>query len=153
MKVNWATQEDITEIESHAETCFKDMGLDKLGLTYCGQSNTNNLTRYVNNENYIVLKCFKDNSILGVLTAYIATEIFNDNKSVINVFMIQAKPSLKKTTKGRVVHALIKKIEDICKKAKVNTLQIGAMPCNKMGSYFAKNDYTQGDIIYYKEVI
>ena len=152
MKISYIEKEDIEEIELSGKACFLNMQLDKLGLKYCKKSYKNNLQRYIDNDLYLALKCSDDKQILGALCAYGSSQIFSDSHTALNVFMMQAKPTLKPFTKGRVIKKLLQETQRICKATNINVLQIGTMHSNDMSKYFERRNFKQGDIFYYKEV-
>jgi|DEB0MinimDraft_3_1074331.scaffolds.fasta_scaffold03492_3 hypothetical protein len=153
MNVEYVTNNDIDEIVSFGEQCFRNMKLDKLGLNYCKKSHTQNMKRYINTDTYVSIKCMKDQSIIGFLSAYASPQIFNNDRGIMNVFTIQAKPGLPSITKGRVVNALRVFIEDICKKVGIQLINFQAMISNDLSKYLEKHNYKKGDILLYKEVI
>ena len=152
MKVSYIEEKDIDEIEASGKACFLNMNLDDLGLKYCSKSYKDNLMRYITNDNYLAIKCVCDNVIFGALCGYGSPQIFSNNHSAFNVFMMQALPSLKPFTKGRVIKKLLNKTQDLCKAAGIHVLQVGTMASNDMSTYFERRNYKQGDIFYYKEV-
>lgn len=152
MKVSYIEKKDIDEIEMSGEACFLNMNLNSLGLTYCKETYKKNLKRYIETDIYLALKCHNDSEILGALCAYGSSQIFSNNHTALNVFMMQAKPTLNTFTKGRVIKKLLKQTQDICQKAKINVLQIGTMASNNMSAYFERKNFIKGDIFYYKEV-
>jgi len=153
MKIEYVTHNDIDQIVSFGEQCFKNMKLDKLGLKYCKKSHIQNMKRYINTDTYVTIKCMKDESIIGFLGAYASPQIFNNDRGIMNVFTIQAKPCLPSITKGRVVNAFRVFIEDICKKVGIQLINFQAIISNDLSKYLEKNNYKKGDILLYKEVI
>lgn len=153
MNIEYVTYDDINEIVSFGEQCFKNMKLDTLGLKYCKKSHIENMNRYINSDTYVTIKCMKENSIIGFLCAYASPQIFNNNCGIMNVFTIQAKPCLPSITKGRVVNAFRVFIEDICKKVGIQLINFQAMVSNDLSKYLEKHNYKKGDILLYKEVI
>jgi hypothetical protein len=153
MIVEYVTNNDIDEIVSFGEQCFKNMKLDTLGFNYCKKSHTENMTRYINTDTYVAIKCMKNQSIIGFLAAYASPQIFNNDRGIMNVFTIQAKPKLLNITKGRVVNAFRVFIEDICKKVGIQLINFQTMVSNDLSKYLEKHNYTKGDILLYKEVI
>lgn len=152
MKVEYIQDQDINQIQMYGELCFKNMELGQLGLSYSEVSHKDNLLRYINTDNYVALKVVENNKILGVLCAYASPQIFNNNKSIMNVFIFQALPTLSPIKKGRVISKLIKKINELSKKVNIDVISFGTMATLDMSSYFLKNNYKQGDIYFYKEV-
>jgi len=153
MNIEYVTYDDIDEIVSFGEECFNHMKLNTLGLKYCKKSYIENMKRYINTDTYVTIKCMKENSIIGFLSAYASPQIFNNNCGIMNVFTIQAKPCLPSITKGRVVNAFRVFIEDICKKVGIQLINFQAMISNDLSKYLEKHNYKKGDILLYKEVI
>lgn len=152
MIVQYVDYNDIDEIVSFGQQCFKNMKLDTLGLKYCKKSHIENMQRYINTDTYVTIKCIKDQSIIGFLAAYASPQIFNNNYGIMNVFTMQAKPCLPSITKGRVVNAFRVFIEDICKKVGIKLINFQAMISNDLSKYLEKHNYKKGDILFYKEV-
>lgn len=152
MKISNIVNEDIDEIEASAKQCFLNMNLNNLGLVYCSESYKNNLARYICNDNYLAIKCVRDKVIVGVLCGFVSPQIFSNNHSAFNIFMMQALPSLKQFKKGRVIKKLLDTTQEVCKKANIHLLQIGTMASNDMSKYFERKNYKKGDIFYFKEV-
>ena len=152
MNVEYVTDNDISEVVSFGEQCFKNMKLNKLGLNYCKKSHIQNMKRYINTDTFVTIKCMKDESIIGFLAAYASPQIFNNDRGIMNVFTIQAKPDLPSITKGRVVNAFRVFIEDICKKVGIKLVNFGSILNNDLSKYLERNNYCKGDVLFYKEV-
>lgn len=152
MKVSYIEEKDIDEIEASGETCFKNMKLNDIGLTYCTDTYKSNLRRYINDQTYLAIKCTLNDEIVGALCGYGTTQIFSNNHSAFNVFMMQPKPTLKTFTKGRVIKKLLTKTQKICEDVGIHVIQIGTMASVDMSTYFERKNYKQGDIYYYKEL-
>ena len=152
MKIEYVTHNDIDQIVSFGEQCFKNMKLDTLGLKYCKKSHIQNMKRYINTDTYVTIKCIKDQSIIGFLGAYASPQIFNNDLGIMNVFTMQAKPGLSSITKGRVVNAFRVFIEDICKKVGIKLVNFGSILNNDLSKYLERNNYCKGDVLFYKEV-
>lgn len=153
MKVLYATINDIEFLEKCAEECFKNVELDKMNFSYCKQSFKDNVSYWIKSPSYVTIKCVDhDESIVGFMVSHAGTEIFNNQKAVMDVFITQVAPHILHPTKVRAIKKMNWYMEDICREVGIQTISIDVVPSNDMQKFLIRNKYKQSDIVMYKEL-
>ncbi len=152
MKILYAEESDINEMEVIARKTFYKMGLDELGGTYDQETFVVNTKMQIKNDNYIVLKCIEDNKLVGGLFAYHTPQLYNQNKTIIQEFGMQSSPELSKTKQSKIIIALIKYLEDLAKEIGAHTMAFNLMEKHDLSKYLIKKGYKKSDIIYVRSV-
>lgn len=152
MKILYAEESDIQDIEALAQKTFYKMGLDELGGTYDKETFIINTKYQIENNNYIVLKCIEDNKLVGALFAYHTPQLYNQNKTIIQEFGMQSDPELSTIKQSKIIIALIKYLEDLSKEIGADTIGFNLMEKYDLSKYLVKKGYKKSDIIYVRSV-
>ena len=152
MKILYAEESDIKDIEVIARKTFYKMGLDELGGTYDQETFVVNTKMQIKNDNYIVLKCIEDNKLVGALFAYHIPQLYNQNKTIIQEFGMQSIPELSKTKQSKIIISLIKYLEDLAKEISADSIAFNLMEKYDLSKYLVKKGYKKSDILYVRSV-
>lgn len=152
MKVLYAEESDINEMEVIARKTFYKMGLDELGGTYDRETFVVNTKMQIQNDNYIVLKCVEDKKLVGGLFAYCIPQLYNQNTTIIQEFGMQADPELSITKQSKIIISLIKYLEDLAKEIGADSIAFNLMEKYDLSKYLMKKGYKKSDIIYVRSV-
>lgn len=152
MKILYAEESDIQDIEVLAQKTFYKMGLDELGGTYDKETFIINTKYQIENNNYIVLKCIEENKLVGALFAYHTPQLYNQNKTIIQEFGMQSDPELSTIKQSKIIIALIKYLEDLSKEIGADTIGFNLMEKYDLSKYLVKKGYKKSDIIYVRSV-
>ena len=153
MKILYAEESDIQDLEVIGKKSFYKMGLDELGSNYDSSSFMENAKNYIENDNFIVLKAVENNKIIGGLFAYFLPELYSNNHTILQEFSMQSNPELSKQKQSQIIIKLIKYLEELSIKLESDKIGISFMPRFDLSKYLIKKGYKKSDVIYVRRVI
>lgn len=148
MNVTFANLDDVKNIESLAYKSFYKMNLDKTGLSYDRDDFKLNIKKYIQDSNYIAVKCEEHNKFLGVALAVASSQIYTNKKTIVHIFAFQALPNLSSYKQSKVIIKLLKYIERLCMDCGANSLAVSFTHKYDFSKYLKKNKYKESDLIF-----
>ena len=152
MKVSYAKKEDIPELERIARLSYEKMGLKELGFEYDKQTFESNIDAYIDNPDFVVLKCEDAGKVVGGLSAVFMPQLYSYNHTILQEIGLQSDPVLSDINQGKVIISLIKYLEDVGKDVDADLVGISFMPKYDLSKHLEKKGYKMSDIIFVRRL-
>jgi hypothetical protein len=155
MKIEFAKETDIENLEALFSSAYVKMNFKKYGLDYNKDDVLYKLSQLIVDGRSIVLKCVNENmKLLGSCIAYSFPTLYCVDQTAISVIALQADGQLTNYKQSKIVLHLIKYLEKIAEQLKCSRLTINlAVNEFDFSKYLKRNNYQKTDEIYTRRFI